>query len=213
MFVGIAFFAIIVIAMVNLLRNDDGGTRGINSDDQGQPLAEFAVPDARGTLEGDANIYQDDCASSQNPCPSDDVRDPACGIDVEGALRVCDYFDRPLAISFWFTRGGDCTPTQDAFDDAARKYGDEVNFLSVNIRDDRDTVQDIIDERGWQVPVGLDPDGAVSNLYGVGLCPTLLLAYPGGIIYDSPPPYDPGEVDGFIEDLIAASAERAETSR
>jgi hypothetical protein len=88
-----------------------------------------------------------------------------------------------------------------------------VNFLSINIRDDRETVQEIIDERGWQVPVGLDPDGAVSNLYRVGTCPSLLMAYPGGIVYDSPPPYAPEEVDGFIADLIAASRERAETSR
>ena len=124
-----------------------------------------------------------------------------------------DLFDKPLAISFWFTRGGDCIAPQDAFDDAAAKYGDDVNFLSLNVRDSRETVQGIIDERGWKVPVGLDPDGAVSNLFRVGGCPTLLLAYPGGIIYDSPIAYEPDEVDGFIEDLLRASRERAETSR
>ena len=213
MFVGLAFFAIVIIALVNLLRNDDAGTLGVNADEQGKPVAEFAVPDARGSLEGDANIFQDDCASSENPCPDDDVRDPACRIDTEGAIRVCDLFDKPLAISFWFTRGGDCNPPQDAFDDAAREYGDEVNFLSMNVRDSRDTVTDVIEERGWTVPVGLDPDGAVSNLFRVGGCPTLLLAYPGGIIYDSPIAYEPDEVDGFIRDLITASDERAETSR
>lgn len=213
MFVGLAFFAIVVIAMINLLRNDDNGTLGVNADDAGKPVAEFAVPDARGTLEGDANIFQDDCASAENPCPSEDVRDPACQIDPEGAIRICDLFDKPLAISFWFTRGGDCIAPQDAFDDAAAKYGDDVNFLSLNVRDSRDTVQGIIDERGWKVPVGLDPDGAVSNLFRVGGCPTLLLAYPGGIIYGSPIAYEPDEVDGFIEDLLRASRERAETSR
>jgi len=213
LYVGLAFTAIIVIAMVNLLRNDDAGIAGISTEDEGQPMAEFAVPDARGSLEGDANIFQDDCASSENPCPDEDVRDPACGIDVEGAIRVCDLFDKPLALSFWFTRGGDCTPTQDAFDDAAREYGDRVNFLSINVRDDRETVQGIIDERGWSVPVGLDPDGAVANLYRVGGCPTMYLAYPGGIVYAAKAPYEPGDVDGFIRDLIAASRERAEASR
>ena len=213
LFVGLAFTAIVVIALLNLIRNnDDSGILGIR-DDEGAPLAEFAVPDARGTLDGDANVFQDDCESSENPCPADDLRTPACEIETAGAIRVCDFFDKPLAISFWFTRGGDCTPTQDAFDDAARRLGDQANFLSVNVRDSRETVTDIIDESGWQVPVTLDPDGAVSNLYRVGGCPSLVLAYPGGIFYRSKLAYEPDQVQGFVEDLIAASRRRAATSR
>ncbi len=99
------------------------------------------------------------------------------------AIRVCDLFDKPLAISFWFTKGGDCTPSQDAFDAVSRRYGDRVNFLSMNVRDSRETVNQIVEAGGWEVPVGLDPDGAVSNLYRVGGCPTIVLAYPGGILY------------------------------
>jgi thiol-disulfide isomerase/thioredoxin len=178
------------------------------------PLAEFAVPDARGTSDADANVFQDDCESSRNPCPSDDQRLPACEIDPEGAIRVCDLFDKPLAISFWFTKGGDCTPTQDAFDAAAAQYRGKVNFLSVNVRDDRETVEGIIEDRGWTVPVGLDPDGAVSNLYRVGGCPTILLAYPGGILYDAEiEATDEEEIDGYVDDLIAASRRRAAMSR
>lgn len=215
MFVGLAFFAIIVIAMVNLLRNDDAGIIGTEPV-EGRPVAEFAVPDAFGDLEGDANIYQDDCASSQNPCPDDDVRTPACEIDPQGAIRVCDLFDKPLAISFWFTRGGDCIPTQDAFDEVARRYEGEVNFLSINVRDDRDDVVDIARDGGWEVPVGLDPDGAVSNLFTVGVCPTIVLAYPGGILEGAEirgGNYTADEIDGFVGELVRRSRERAEASR
>ena len=213
-FVGLAFVAIVIIALLNLLGNDDAGILGISSDDQGAPMPEFAVPDARGTSDADANVFQDDCGSSANPCPADDQRVPACEIDAADAIRVCDLFDKPLAISFWFTKGGDCTPTQDAFDAAASRYRGRVNFLSINIRDDRDTVAGLIADRGWTVPVGLDPDGAVSNLYRVGGCPTILLAYPGGIIYDAKiEGTDEGEIDGYVDDLIAASRERAATSR
>ena len=38
------------------------------------------------------------------------------------AIRVCDLFDRPLVISFWFTRGGDCLPTQDVVRRGRRAY-------------------------------------------------------------------------------------------
>jgi thiol-disulfide isomerase/thioredoxin len=220
-FVGVAFVVIAAIALINLLRDNDAGILGVSSTDRGAPLAEFAVPDARGTSEDDANVFQDDCGSSRNPCPEDDRRAPACAIDPAGAIRVCDLFDKPLAISFWFTRGGDCLPAQDAFDAVARRYRGRVNFLSVDIRDDRDTVRGIIDERGWSVPVGLDPDGAVSNLYRVGGCPTIVLAYPGGILHDavtSEVSIDSAdeaerEIAADVDELLRASRQRAATSR
>lgn len=213
MFVGLAFTAIIVIALLNLVGNDDAGIAGVSGEEEGQPLAEFALPSLRGRSDADANVFQDDCESSRNPCPAEQQRTPACEIDPSEAIRVCDLFDKPLAVSFWFTRGGDCNPPQDAFDRVARRYEGRVNFLSVNIRDDRSTVAEVVRERGWRVPVGLDPDGAVSNLYRVGLCPTIELAYPGGILYRARTAYAPDEVRGFVEDLLRASKLRAATSR
>ncbi len=181
-FVGIAFVAFAIFALVNTLSSDEGDLLGSDPAEAGAPLAPFSVPDALGSLVGDANVFQDDCDSSRNPCPPGDRRTPACEVEGEGVIRVCDLFDRPLAISFWFTRGGDCLPSQDAFDAVAERYGDRVNFLSVNVRDDREEVREIVRERGWEVPVGYDADGAVANVYRVGGCPTAALAYPGGIL-------------------------------
>lgn len=213
LFVGLAFVALIVVALLNLLGNDDVGILGAGSGEEGEPLAEFALADARGTTDADANVAQDDCETSRNPCPEDQLRTPACEVATADAIRACDFFDAPLAISFWFTKGGDCTPSQDAFDAVASRYDDRANFLSVNIRDERETVAGLIEERGWSVPVGLDPDGAVSNLFRVGVCPTLVLAYPGGILYDAKAAYAADDVEGFVEELLDASRERAETSR
>jgi len=182
LFVGLAFIALVVIATVNTLRTRDDGILGSSSTEPGAPLAEFAVPDLRGDTPGDANVYQDDCATSSNPCPSDDRRTPACRVEIAEIIRVCDLFDRPLVISFWFTEGADCLPAQDAVDRVARRYGDRVNFLSINVRDDRDAARQIVDERGWSIPAGYDADGAVSNLYRVGVCPTVAFAYPGGLL-------------------------------
>jgi thiol-disulfide isomerase/thioredoxin len=182
-FVGIAFLILIVVATLNTIRTEGGGTLGAGEDERGMALPEFAIPDARiGPLDRDANIFQDDCSTSENPCPSDARRTPACRIPPKGAIRVCDLFDRPLVISFWFTGGADCLPTQDIVDRVASRYRGRVNFLSIDIRDDPADVRRIVDERGWGIPVGYDRDGAVSDLYLVGVCPTVAFAYPGGVL-------------------------------
>ncbi len=207
MFVGLAFVALIVVALLNLLSDDDTGILL----DRGVPLAGFAVPDALAGVDADANVAQDDCESSRNPCPDGDRRTPACEIAAAGAIRVCDLFDRPLAISFWFTRGGDCIPSQDAFDAVAERYSDRMNFLSIDVRDDPGTVAGIIRDRGWSVPVGLDRDGAVSNLYRVGVCPTIVLAYPGGILHAEKirgGNYTTAELADIVDGLLADSRRR-----
>jgi thiol-disulfide isomerase/thioredoxin len=208
-FVGLAFFALIVIAMLNLLRSDDSGIIGAGYGQSGSPLPAFAVPEALSGVDADANVFQDDCESSRNPCPADQVRTPACEVDAAGAIRVCDLFDRPLAISFWFTRGGDCLPTQDAFDEVARSFPGKVNFLSVDIRDDPGSVAEIVRSRGWTVMVGYDRDGAVSNLYRVGVCPTIVYAFPGGILDEA----EIGDADRttirrHVESLLTESRRR-----
>ena len=47
-------------------------------------------------------------------------------------------------------------------------------------RKHRDEVRDIVTRRGWTMPVGVDRDGALTNLYRVGVCPTTVFAYRGG---------------------------------
>ena len=181
--VGLIFLAVIVVAALSTLNGNGGeGTLGLGRMPAHWPLPEFAVPAAAGSLEGDANVAQDDCESSAIPCPQDSQRTPACQIKVAGAIRVCDFFNRPLVISFWFTKGGNCAEQQDVVDAASRRYRGRVNFLSINVRNDRDTVRELVREHGWTMPVGFDRDGAVAALYHIGLCPTFAYAYPGGTL-------------------------------
>src|SRR5256885_8926471 len=132
--VGMAFIALIAIAGINTISTKNKGVLGATGEGD-MPLAQFAVPNARTGASGDANIAQDDCDAARIPCPSGNRRTPACRVDVPGALRVCDFFDRPLVLSFWFTRGGDCENQEDVFETAHRKYKGQVNFLAVYVRD------------------------------------------------------------------------------
>jgi hypothetical protein len=211
--VGMVFIAVIAVAGINVISTEDKGVLGASNEGDA-PLAQFAVPNARTGASGDANIAQDDCDAARIPCPDGNRRTPACRVDVPGAIRVCDLFNRPLVLSFWFTRGGDCEDQEDVFEHAYRRYSDRVNFLAIDVRDDTSEVRKLIDERHWTHPIGLDRDGALSNLYRVGGCPTFVYAYPGGILEAT----SIGELDdqaffAKVDRLIGASRQRAETLR
>lgn len=181
--VGLLFLALIVVATIGTLSGGGEGTLGLDRQPPRWPLPEFAVPAAAGELEGDANVAQDNCEISALPCPEDARRTAACQLRSPGAIRVCDLFERPLVISFWFTKGGgDCADQQDIVDAVYRRYRGRVNFLSLDVRDSRDSVRDLIRQHGWRLPVGYDRDGAVASLYKVGGCPTFAYVYPGGTL-------------------------------
>lgn len=207
--VGLIFLALVAVATLNTLGGDgDGGILGLDRRQAHWPLPEFAVPAAAGQLEGDANVAQDDCESSRVPCPESERRLSACRIATKGAIRVCDLFGRPLVLSFWFTKGDDCVAQQDVVSGVAADYRGRVGFLSLNVRDDRDTVRDLIREHGWEMPVGYDRDGAVASLYGVGGCPTFAYVYPGGTLEDASGGYlDAGQLSARVERLLAATGE------
>jgi thiol-disulfide isomerase/thioredoxin len=209
--VGLLFVAIVAVALIKGVPGG-GGTLGLNEQPSRWALPEFAVPDAAGGLEGDANIAQDDCSSGALPCPADARRSPACQVRTPGAIRVCDLFDRPSVISFWFSKGGDCVDQQDVVSQVYSRYRGRVNFLSLDIRDDRDTVRDLIRRHRWAMPVGYDRDGAVASLYRVGGCPTFAYAYPGGTLESaSIGNLDPTQLGERIERLLRAGR-RAEAS-
>jgi hypothetical protein len=210
---GLIFVALVVVALIHGVPGG-GETLGLDRQEPRWPLPEFAVPDAAGGLEGDANVAQDDCSVSELPCPAGDRRTPACAIRVPGAIRVCDLFDRPLVISFWFSRGGDCVDQQDVVSRVYPRYRGRVRILSLDIRDSRDAVRDLIRRRGWRMPVGYDRDGAVAELYHVGGCPTFAFVYPGGTL-ESASIGDLGaaQLSAQIDRLLRASRRAMDTGR
>jgi thiol-disulfide isomerase/thioredoxin len=211
--VGMVFIALIAVAGINTISTKNKGVLGASNEGD-LPLAQFAVPSARVDASGDANIAQDDCDAARIPCPADSRRTPACQVDVPGAIRVCDLFNRPLVLSFWFTRGGDCEDQEDVFEHAYRRYAGRVNFLAIDVRDSDGEVRKLISEHHWTHPIGLDRDGALSNLYRVGGCPTFVYAYPGGILDStSIGQLEDQQFFAHIDRLVQQSTQRDRTLR
>lgn len=206
--VGLLFLVLVAVASLHTLNGGGGeGTLGLDRLPARWALPEFAVPAAAGRLEGDANVAQDNCETAAVPCPDEARRAPACQISTPGAIRVCDLFDRPLVISFWFTKGGNCVEQQDVVDAVYRRYRGQVNFLSLDVRDDRDKVRELIRQHDWKVPVGYDRDGAVGSLYGVGGCPTFAYVYPGGTLESASISVTEEQLSSRVRQLLSASQE------
>ena len=123
LFVGIAFVIVIVIAPVE--HAADRATTASSARPRprrARRCPQFAVPELLGSTGGRRQRLPGRLRDLREPCPDDERRTPACEVDLPEVIRVCDLFDRPLVISFWFTRGADCLPTQDVFDEVAQRY-------------------------------------------------------------------------------------------
>ena len=152
---------------------------GLEGPEKGSRLKAFAAPLALGTLEGDANVCQ------REPCPEQAGGRPACSLTSEEVVNLCDLREKPLVLTVIFDRGADCYPQVDRTERVRRDFG-EVNFATLFFtRKEREEIRRLVQARGWRQPVGVDRDGAVANLYGVGGCPTTIFARAGGEVVDT----------------------------
>ena len=172
--IGVLFLIGAVVAGLNALSNRPGGIGGLEA---GKPLPRFAAPAATGSLAGDANINQDDAnAGGKRQTPACQVPGPRSEV-----IRICDFFDRPLVLVAWFTRGcGACEPQLDTVE-RVRKRFPMVGFVGLDIGESRAKAAQRVAKKGWHFPMAVDPDGAVSGLYRIGGGPLMVFAYPGGI--------------------------------
>ena len=81
-----------------------------------------------------------------------------------------------------------------------------MRFAAVSVRGDHEALRRTVRERGWRLPVGYDHDGAVANLYGVAVCPTVTFAARGGEVAGT-------AVEFLDERALAARVEALEAGR
>ena len=96
--------------------------------------------------------------------------------DREGnAVKLSDYFGKPMVLNFWASWCGPCKMEMPDFDAAHRELGEEVQFLMVNMtggRETLDTATAFLDGVGYTFPVVFDLDGDAAATYGVYSLPT-----------------------------------------
>ncbi|MEX0993384.1 MAG: TlpA disulfide reductase family protein [Solirubrobacterales bacterium] len=169
--VGIVFLAFVVYLGV---RSIDSGQTGGTGLSRGERAPKFAAPSATGKLDGDANIFQNAKQAGEDGVP-------ACEVADKDAIRICDYFDRPLVLVAWFTKCGNCEQQLDIVDRVRRRFPN-VAFVGLDVADSLENAGKTVAEHGWGFPMAVDRDGAVSTLYNVGVGPTTFFICPGGVV-------------------------------
>ena len=168
--VGIAGIAVLAYITLNTLRTESVGSRGVAA---GTQLPPFAMPLASSRSDADANI-------ATRPDSGPEGARPACSVRGREILNVCELAERgPVVLAFLATRSERCAQQVDVLDRIAPRHP-RVRFAAVSVRGDHEQLRRTVRERGWRLPVGYDHDGAVANLYGVAVCPTVTFARRGG---------------------------------
>jgi hypothetical protein len=190
--VGVVGVVVLAYITVNSLRTEGLSPTGL---ERGTKLPPFAMPLATSASEADADI-------ATRPDSGPEGKHPACSVRGPEILNVCELQERgPVVLAFVVTQSGDCARQVDVLDRVAARVPD-VEFAAVAVREDRERLRRLVRQRGWRVPVGYDSDGAVANLYGLGLvCPLFTFGGRDGRVA--------GTELGFLDEAQLVEAARA----
>ena len=110
-------------------------------------------------------------ASSGTVAATDDPGDP---LPVDSfqmfsgePATLSDYAGRPLVVNFWASWCPSCVAEMSAaFLPAQLSLGDEVDFLGLNIQDEREKALELVEETGVLFDLAEDQDGALYTALG-----------------------------------------------
>jgi hypothetical protein len=198
-FVGLLGLVIAAVVVVSTLLGGSDSAAGIAP---GQRLAPFAVPLVLGTLQGDANI-----AVHAHEGSAGNV--PACSVRGAQVLNVCELYEQGPVVLALFVEDGGCPKVLGEMQALAASYRG-VRFAAVAIGGRRSQLRRLVRSRHLSLPVGIDVDGALANLYKVFSCPQVNFAYPGGVVQSkallgTP---SPAALRARVSQLLAASRVR-----
>lgn len=105
--------------------------------------------------------------------------------DADGnPVSLSDFAGKPVVMNFWATWCGYCVKEMPEFEEAYKKYGDEVVFMMINVTGGNETKEkamEFIEENGYTFPVYYDTDLSATYAYGAYSLPATGFVTKSGI--------------------------------
>jgi hypothetical protein len=170
-YVGLLAVLIVLLASINAALTRSRGSAGI---EPGHRLPPFAVPLARGNLNGAADI-----ATRANDGAAGKV--PACKERGQGILNICELYEQGPVVLALFVDAGSCPQILSDMQALAPSFPN-VRFAGVAIKGGRSELLKLMQAKHLSIPIGFDSEGALAGVYKLVSCPQVNFAYPGGVV-------------------------------
>jgi hypothetical protein len=170
-YVGLLGVLIVVLVSINAALTRSTGSVGV---EPGHRLPPFAVPLARGEVNGAADV-----ATRANDGAAGRV--PACKERGQGILNICELYEQGPVVLALFVDAGSCPQILSDMQTLAPSFPG-VRFAGVAIKGGRGELLKLMGEKNLSIPIGFDSEGALAGLYKQVSCPQVSFAYPGGVV-------------------------------
>lgn len=129
-------------------------------------------------------------------------------VDYSGKqTTLSEKVGKPVVINFWASWCGPCKSEFPAFENAYQNYGNDVEFMMINLTDGyQETVssaKSYIDDQGYTFPVYYDTTMSAANTYSVFSIPrTLFIDKEGNIVENRTGALSEETLEQNIENLL-----------
>jgi hypothetical protein len=192
--------AILLIAFtVHVALNSHKGATSIKP---GARIPPFAAPYAIGGPPGEVDI-----ATHANDGPAGNV--PACSERGPGILNICQLYERGPVVLALFFQAGSCPGILDDLQQLAPSFP-QVSFAAIAVKEDASSVAHVVRAKRLTLPVGVDGEGRLGELFAMVSCPQITFVYPGGVVQSAALVSTPSQATlrARVAELLAASRAR-----
>ena len=86
-------------------------------------------------------------------------------------VKLSDFFGKPIVLNFWASWCGPCKSEMPAFQSVYEEYGDQVQFVMVNVGEHMDEATAFLATTDYTFPVYFDVNNDASYTYQISSIP------------------------------------------